>query len=266
MQPHLTFVQISDSHIGPSADYDYHGFNSARHLERAVETIDAFPQPPDFVLHTGDVSVDRSAASYEVAADLLQRLRVPLFIVMGNHDDRALLRRIFALPEHPSGEPDAPLDYTFDVKGERFVVLDGWNPAVADPRGQLSDAQLEWLRQHTRPDGPPLTVAIHYPPFEMGSPWLDEHMLLTNGDAFHAALRPARERLRAVLSGHLHRPSQILRDGIAYISAPSTVLHYAWLPWEERPFSEEDTAPGYTLAQYFEHYTVVRQHSFARPD
>jgi len=265
MPPPLTFVQISDTHIGPSADYAYHGYNAARHLEQAVEAINAFPQPPAFVLHTGDLSTDRSAASYALAARLLRPLHAPLYLVMGNHDDRALLRQHFAIPPGRAAGADAPLDYTFEVQGERFVVLDGWDPAVPDPLGRLDEEQLMWLRAQAAPDGPPLTVAIHWPPFAMGSPWLDAHMILTNGADFHAALRPARERLRAVLGGHLHRPSQIVREGITYLSGPSTVLHYAWTPWESQPTVDADTAPGYSLLQYFDGYTVARVQSLPRP-
>jgi 3',5'-cyclic AMP phosphodiesterase CpdA len=265
MQPHLTFVQISDTHIGASAAYRYHGLDPARHLEQAVAAINAFAQPPAFVLHTGDLSTDRSPESYALAARLLGALRVPLYVVMGNHDDRALLRRHFDVPPSRLPGAGAPLDYTFEVQGEWFVVLDGWDPDVADPLGKLSAEQLSWLGEQAAPDGPPLTVAIHYPLLEMGSPWLDAHMILTNGAALHEALLPARQRLRAVLGGHLHRPSQIVREGITYLSGPSTVLHYAWTPWESLPTVDAETAPGYNLLQYFDGYTVARVQSFARP-
>ena len=95
MQPHLTFVQITDSHLGPARDYSYFGHFPYRTLARAIDLINAMPQLPDFVVHTGDVSNDCSAESYALAAELLGRLRVPLYLLSGNHDDRALLRRAY---------------------------------------------------------------------------------------------------------------------------------------------------------------------------
>ena len=92
MQPHLTFVQITDSHLGPARDYSYFGHFPYRTLARAIDLINAMPQLPDFVVHTGDVSNDCSAESYALAAELLGRLRGPLYLLSGNPDDRALLR------------------------------------------------------------------------------------------------------------------------------------------------------------------------------
>src|SRR5947199_9740894 len=49
----FSFVQISDSHIGfnKEANKDVIGT-----LQKAIAKINALPAPPDFVLHTGDLS------------------------------------------------------------------------------------------------------------------------------------------------------------------------------------------------------------------
>lgn len=264
MRPGLTFVHLSDTHLGPAPDCVFHGVQPLRNLERVIERINAWPQPPDFVLHTGDLSTDRSRASYELARPVLAALRVPLYLANGNHDDPALLREFFGAPAHPSGDPAAPLDYTFEVKGERFVVLDGSNPAVRDPLGQLRPAQLDWLRGEITRDNSPLTLMLHYAPFKMASPWLDDNMILLNGDDLHAALLPVRDRLRGVFYGHLHRSSQIVRDGISYTCAPSTIVSYAWRPWDETPQPDYDIPAGYNVVQYFTDRVIVHQYAFPR--
>src|SRR5215813_2588726 len=50
----FSFVQISDSHIGFSKD----GINSdvVATLRKAIDRINALPERPDFVLHTGDLT------------------------------------------------------------------------------------------------------------------------------------------------------------------------------------------------------------------
>ena len=55
-RPHtgdFSFVQISDSHIGfnKEANKDVIGT-----LQKAITKINALPTPPDFILHTGDLS------------------------------------------------------------------------------------------------------------------------------------------------------------------------------------------------------------------
>src|SRR5690348_8602386 len=50
----FSFVQISDSHIGFSRD----GVNTdvSATLKEAIARINGLPEPPDFVLHTGDLT------------------------------------------------------------------------------------------------------------------------------------------------------------------------------------------------------------------
>ena len=264
-QPLVTFVHISDTHLGPERDTAYHGFQPFPTLERLVSLINAFPQPPDFVLHTGDLVNDRSAASVALAAEALEPLNVPLVLVNGNHDARGLLRAQFDLPADPDGDPDAPLDYVYEIKGERFLVLDGWTREVPDPQGKLSAAQIARVRAEAASDGPRFTVLLHYPPFPMGSPWLDANMPLVNGDELHAALLPARDRLRGVFFGHMHRTCHIVRDGITYTGAPSALYGYLWRPWDERPIADFDLLPAYNIVQYFADQVVMQQYVFPRP-
>ena len=49
----FTFVQISDSHIGFNKDANKDVIGT---LQKAIAKINALPKPPDFILHTGDLS------------------------------------------------------------------------------------------------------------------------------------------------------------------------------------------------------------------
>ena len=49
----FTFVQISDSHIGFNKDANKDVIGT---LKEAVAKIKALPAPPDFILHTGDLT------------------------------------------------------------------------------------------------------------------------------------------------------------------------------------------------------------------
>ena len=95
------------------------------------------PQAPDFVIHTGDLTDDTQPELYLLAREILAPLGVPIYYVTGNHDRRAPLREIMGAPGHPSGDPSAPLDYTFEAGGERFIVLDG---TYNEPTGWASFA------------------------------------------------------------------------------------------------------------------------------
>lgn len=256
----LTFVHISDTHL-TSDGTDFHGVDPAALLRRFVAYVNAFPQQPDFVLHTGDIANEGNADAYALAAEALSDLQVPLYLVNGNHDERTLLRKFFDAPQDPSGDPGAPLDYAFEVKGERFLVLDAHTDAVPQPLGQFSETQLARIRAEATSDGPPLTVLLHYLPFKFGSPWLDANMIVTNGLAFHEALLPARDRLRGVFFGHLHHSLQIVRDGILYVCAPSLSGGYLWRPWDDAPVHDPDFPPSYSVVQYQGDQMLVHQYA-----
>src|SRR5579872_6529500 len=49
----FTFVQISDSHIGFNKDANKDVVGT---LQEAIKRINALPTPPDFILHTGDLT------------------------------------------------------------------------------------------------------------------------------------------------------------------------------------------------------------------
>ena len=80
----LTFVQISDTHIGfrKEANPDVVGS-----LRRAIADINALPQAPAFVVHTGDVSHLSKPEEFGQAREVLQEIRVDrVHTVPGEHD------------------------------------------------------------------------------------------------------------------------------------------------------------------------------------
>ena len=141
------FVHISDSHIGPTAEYSRHGFRSQPCVARAVEIINALPTTPDFVIHTGDVVTEPDVRSYRRAAELFGQLKMPVYFVTGNHDrSRDIQRHLPMGPRQILSNHLDVLSYAFEVKGYRFLVLDARGPDEIDPHGVLSEAQLGILR------------------------------------------------------------------------------------------------------------------------
>ena len=80
----LSFVQISDSHIGFSkpANPDVTGT-----LREAIAKINALPTPPAFVLHTGDLTHLSKPVEFDTLAESLKSLKTErIFYVPGEHD------------------------------------------------------------------------------------------------------------------------------------------------------------------------------------
>src|SRR3954469_3896732 len=90
----FVILQLSDPHIGAAwADSDpVAGLAAAGASARALN-----PQP-DAVLVTGDLADTGPAGGAERVRGLLAPLGAPTYVLPGNHDDRAALRRQSALP------------------------------------------------------------------------------------------------------------------------------------------------------------------------
>lgn len=259
------FAIISDTHIGPTADYNRHGHKPLPCAQRVVEVINNLPTKPDFVIHTGDIVTDPDPAAYQLAAEVLSKIEAPTYFVNGNHDTAQDIHEYFAMgsKQDVTDDPDL-LSYIFEVKGYRFLVLDARGPDEIDPHGLLSKAQLDLVRREATPEGPPLVVFLHYPVLPLNSVWMDAYMLVVNGNDLHQALLPARDRLRAVFYGHVHQPMQTMRDGILYVATASTFAQFtAWPAHAETGF-DHDHLPAYSFVHLLPEQTIIHQHTFPR--
>ncbi|MCP4425388.1 MAG: hypothetical protein GY803_12910 [Chloroflexi bacterium] len=259
------FAIISDTHIGPTVDYGRHGHTSLPNSKKLVEIINNLPVKPDFVVHTGDIVTDPDPAAYQLAASVLSQIEAPVYYVNGNHDTARDIH--IYLPMGPKENVSDDLDtlsYTFDVKGYRFLVLDARGPDEIDPHGLLSEAQLELVRREATPEGPPLTVFIHFPVLPLNSIWMDAYMLVINGEELHQALLPARDRLRGVFHGHVHQNMQTMRDGILYAATASAFSQFTAWPNTAVTGFDPDHPPAYNFVHLMPEQTIIHQHTFPR--
>ena len=101
----FSFVQISDSHIGFNKDANKDVIGT---LQKAIAKINALPMPPDFILHTGDLSHLSEAEEFDALEQNLKSLKTgQIFYVPGEHDvisdNGALYRERFAKKALGSG-------------------------------------------------------------------------------------------------------------------------------------------------------------------
>lgn len=257
----LRFVHISDTHISSDPDYrpEWIPHRPNDCMPPLIDALNSLPFTPDFILHTGDVAADPVADHYVTARDLLSQIKHPVYYIPGNHDDAEQLQRVLLGRE--AVQPT--YHYAFETNGVQVICLDSTGPAER-PKGSIDAAQLGWLRGLTEADDlRPLVVAVHHNPVPVGIPWLDDYMSLANGEALHAALYPARERLRGVFFGHIHQNFQVQRDGILYTSVPSPWYQIHSWPEQVKTQLDPDTRPGFNVVTVTATQTVIRHHALA---
>ena len=247
MTDELRFVHFTDTHIvGPGVQL--RDVDTCRTLERVVDAVNGLRPRPAFAIVGGDlVSPDLTAdvmegrrevtdgdyeTSYAVLRALLERLTVPFYVLMGNHDRRGPFRRVMR-PEPASD--DEPHCYVVDVDGYRVCALDSLDPGKKP--GVLGAGQLDWLgdRLHEAADRD-VVIVVHHHAVPIGLQRLDEQML-TDADALWQVIGEA-GNVRGVLCGHVHLQHEEVRDGVPVVTTPSTCFQSSKL------FREKQYLPG----------------------
>src|SRR5579862_1605979 len=71
-KPTFSFVQISDSHLGFARDPNK---DVASTLKQTIARINALPERPAFVLHTGDLTHLAKPEEFDAVAELLKEVK-----------------------------------------------------------------------------------------------------------------------------------------------------------------------------------------------
>src|SRR5713101_5810059 len=141
MMGELSFVQISDSHMGFSkpANPDVAGT-----LKSAVDKINALSRAPQFMLHTGDISHLSKPEEFDTVDQILKSAKPKeVFYVPGEHDVLNDDGKQF-LERYGKGSKGAGW-YSFDKQGAHFIGLVNVMNLKAGGLGTLGHDQLEWL-------------------------------------------------------------------------------------------------------------------------
>jgi len=228
--------------IPPDAGPRWSYIDTAACLAHAVATLNALQPPPDVTVITGDLTDHGGEAEYANLRALLAPLRMPVFLIPGNHDSRDGLRAVFGaegyLPK------DGFLHYAVDDYPLRIVALDTHIPG--EHGGLLCAERLDWLdRTLAAAPNKPTVVMMHHPPFSTGIEHMDHHALHNPAD--FAAIVRRHPQIERVLCGHLHRTIDHRFAGTVAGTCPSTA-HQLVLdinPGAPAEFTFEP--PGYQL-------------------
>jgi len=215
-QDSLRFVQISDSHIGfdKPANSDV-----TATLRAAIAKIKAAPEPPAFLLHTGDLTHLSKPSEFDTLQQVLSELSVPVFYVPGEHDvleddGRSYLQR-FGKGTQGTGW------YSFDQNGVHFVGLVNVVNLRAGGLGSLGDEQLEWLEKDLArlAGSTPIVVFAHIPLWSVYPEWGwgtdDSERALSHLKRFGSV---------SVLNGHIHQVMQKIEGHVTFHTAMSTAF------------------------------------------
>jgi 3',5'-cyclic-AMP phosphodiesterase len=217
MAGELSFVQISDSHMGfnKPANPDVTGT-----LKAAVDKINGLTTPPEFLLHTGDISHLSKPEEFDTVDQILKGASAKdVFFVPGEHDVLNDDGKQY-LDRYGKGTRGAGW-YSFDKKGVHFIGLVNVLNLKAGGLGSLGHDQLEWMEDDVKhlKSSTPIVVFAHIPLWSVYPEWgwgtEDSAQALAYLKKFGSV---------TVLNGHIHQTMQKVEGNVTFHTAMSTAF------------------------------------------
>ncbi len=213
----LSFAQISDSHMGFNKPANTDVVST---LKAAVDKINALPNAPEFLLHTGDVSHLARAEEFDTVDQILKSASAnEVFYVPGEHDvigddGKQFLER-YGKNARGNGW------YSFEKKGVHFVGLANVMNLKAGGLGSLGAEQLDWIEKDLKPlsASTPIVVFAHIPLWSVYPPWG-----WGTEDSAQALGLLKRFGSVTVLNGHIHQTMQKVEGSVTFHTAASTAF------------------------------------------
>lgn len=213
----LFFVQISDSHMG---------FNKPANpdvtatFQSAVDKINALPNQPAFLIHTGDISHLSKPGEFDTVDQILKGAKTSqVFYVPGEHDVLGDDGKQY-LERYGKGTKGAGWS-SFNQNGVHFIGLVNVLNLKAGGLGNLGQEQIEWLEKDVKglSSSTPIVVFAHIPLWAVYPEWG-----WGTDDSEQALLYLKRFGSVTVLNGHIHQVMQKVEGNVTFHTAMSTAF------------------------------------------
>jgi 3',5'-cyclic AMP phosphodiesterase CpdA len=214
--PGLSFLQISDSHMGFDKPANP---NAKGTLEEAITRIRAIPQRPAFMIHTGDITHLSKAAEFDDADKIISDAKLDVHYVPGEHDILDDEAKFYKERYGQGSKGDGW--YSFDAGGVHFVGLVNVKNLKAGGMGSLGDDQLKWLADDLKGKtaSTPVVLFAHIPLWVVYEQWGwgtdDGARALDMLKGFGSV---------TVLNGHIHQVMQKVEGNVVFHTARSTAF------------------------------------------
>ncbi|WP_241977281.1 phosphodiesterase [Cryobacterium sp. Sr8] len=217
-RPEHFLLHLSDTHLLAGGNRLYGSVDSAAHLARLFDDVEASGGRPEAIVVTGDLADKGEPDAYDrlrrIVEPAAERLASQVIWVMGNHDDRASFRANL-LDELPTTNP---INRVHNVNGLRVITLDTSVPG--HHHGEISPESLSWLATKLRMPAPDGTIlAMHHPPVPS---MLDLAATVELRDQSALARVVRGSDVRSIIAGHLHYSSTATFAGIPVSVASAT--------------------------------------------
>ena len=191
------FIHLTDLHFSNKEKIgkDTH-FDATKILSNVIYKINNLFPAPDFILISGDLTNSGNIESYELLKVILNKVSIPIFYALGNHDNRKSFNQVFR-----KINSNEQLFYNHIFDDLNLITLDTSLPGKVS--GEINSKQLEFLEKNLKKfKNLPSIIMMHHPPkFSEKSPdWISLDFKST--EALQKILRGY--EILAIMCGHIH--------------------------------------------------------------
>jgi 3',5'-cyclic AMP phosphodiesterase CpdA len=215
----LQLALLSDTHIPADRVNGHRGFNPWGNLRRIVPNV-ALSRPQGVILNGDAARLEGKPGDYEELKALLEPAAsvAPVYIGLGNHDDRKNFLQTFTAPAGARQPVDAKHVFVLEHDAVRIVMLDSLL-YVNQTAGLLGRNQRQWLLDYLpRHADRPLVLFVHHTLKDGDGDLLD-------ADRLFEILRPHRH-VRAIFYGHSHVWEISERQHLKLINLPAVGYNF----------------------------------------
>lgn len=251
----MLIAQISDTHIvskqkhwlgEPLTEID-------RRLSRVIDYLNSLDPAPDVVLLTGDLTEEGDASAYRYFRELISSLKIPLYVIPGNHDLREEMRTAFINESYMPRQ--GFIHYAVDDYPVRLIGLD--TLVEGEDYGYLCEERLFWLEQTLRAVlEKPTLIFMHHPPAKTGSKVFD-NMICLASPKFEKLMMENKHFL-GIIAGHYHHLCvSSFGSKLCFIAPSVAPVHHIAHPTDDHVTALELEDPAVTLHLYQEGNALI---------
>lgn len=251
----MKIIHITDLHC-VGEDERLFGKKPYKTIRACVEDINANHMDASFVLITGDLVNSPSIEAYETLKAELDRLRVPFYIVVGNHDDRIMLKNYFSCIKE---DGLSHLQRSVIVDNNAFVFLD--TKMNGSEAGFYDASKLSWLKSELeRLSEYNIYICMHHAPFITHLECMDKYAICED-EAKPLIELFLKHGVKHLFLGHYHRPMCGNVSGISF-SCLRGLHHQIALKFKEAHTYGVFEEPQYAAIFIDNSNVVVHYHDF----
>ncbi len=242
MTPYTHIVQLSDLHIKTPGKLAYGKVDTALALKQAAQAVLQLRQTPDAIVITGDLTDFGKVQEYEHLKELLAPLKLPLYLLPGNHDDVQAMQLVFN--DH-SYLQSHHCYYAIQIGPLQLLSINTVVPLQS--YGAIGTQQLNWIEnQLSHTASQPTIIAMHHPPFKTLIGHMDAVGLREGGPELEVIIA-RNPQVQRIICGHLHRSISTRFGGTIASTAPAP-CHHVSLDISSHAVSQfELEPPGFAL-------------------